>query len=171
MLKTAGRYTKILNYILVVLVFALFILQLMPFWESTAVVNKEEVPADVSIQGYTWWPLDVKSGGPNLTKTFEGRFGKDWEIVDIVLMPVIVVFACIMTFFFGIKKPTRLWMNIIYLLCGISGVVGYLTIPVYQDNGIWIVHLIVCFLMIAVSIANVVMRPWDKIVRYMKTGE
>ena len=54
MLKTAGRYTKILNYILVVLVFALFILQLMPFWESTAVVNKEEVPADVSIPGGPW---------------------------------------------------------------------------------------------------------------------
>ena len=171
MLKTAGRYTKILNYILVVLVFGLFLLQLLPFWETTAVIKKENIPTTMSIQSYVWCPLEVEMGGPNLTKIFEGRFGKDWVIVDIVLMPVIVVFAVIMTFFFGIKKPTRLWMNIVYLLCGIGGIIGYLTVPVFQDNGMWIVHLIVCVLITGVSIANVVMRPWKAIAHYFKTGE
>ena len=171
MLKTAGRYTKILNYIIVVLVFALLILQLLPYWDTTAVVNKQEVPATMSIQSYVWWPLEAEQGGPNLTKHFESVYGKDWVIADIVLMPVIGIFTVIMVVFFGIKKPTRLWMNIVYLLCGIGGVIGYLTVPVFQENGIWVVHMIVCVLITGVSVANIVMRPWGKIVHYLKTGD
>ena len=135
MLKTAGRYTKILNYILVGLVFALLILQLLPFWSTTATVEGEEKTVSMSIQGYVWWTLDKEAGVPP-TKVFEGVMGTDWATADTVLMPVIVVVAVIMTFFFGIKKPNRMWMNIVYQFCGIGGLIGYLPIHLFQMNGI-----------------------------------
>lgn len=205
MIKTAGRATPILNYICVVLLFAIFAMQLLPFWTNAD--NVETSPTNslrvISIQGYTWFPENKKTPdtpGNDMSKYFDAKYttydcnkcafktqeamrdcpecgGKstvkknEWKIGDIVLLPVMIVICCIITIFFGIKKPTRLWMNIVYLLAGVLGLVTYLTEPIYQLNQMYIVHVLLCDHLILASLANITCRPWKRIVHYMKTGD
>lgn len=186
MIKTAGRATPILNYICVVLLFAIFVLQLLPgYWTGTKEVVSlpTEVGAEpvttiedvaVSIQYLTWFPAHETQDTPgtDMVKYFENKYKSEkWQVSDIVLMPVMIVVCCIITFFFGIKKPTRLWMNIVYLLAGVLGLVTYMTQPIYQLNSLYVVHAAVCGALILASVANIAARPWKKIIHYMKTGE
>lgn len=188
MIKTSGRATPILNYLCVLLLFAIFVLQLMPgYWNGTKevvtipteagaepVVTTEDV--SVSIQYLVWFPAHEtqETPGTAMVKYFEKQYsvkGDKWEIGDIVLMPVMIVVCCIIAFFFGIKKPTRLWMNIVYLLAGVLGLVTYLTMPIYQLNSMYLVHAGVCGALILASIANIAFRPWKRIIRFMRTGD
>lgn len=206
MIKTAGRATPILNYICVVLLFVIFVMQLLPYWTNADAIETSptKTEREISIQGMTWFPENKKtpnSPGNDMTKYFEKMYNTfvckecgyenpvkwdgacpecsakksaekdEWEIADIVLMPVMIVVCCIVTFFFGIKKPTRLWMNIVYLLAGVLGAVTYLTEPIYQLNSMYIVHMVLCFALILASVANIAFRPWKRIAHYMKTGE
>lgn len=164
MLKTAGRFTKITNYIAVVLLFVLLLLQFLPYWTTS------DGATTLSIQGYVWWPLE-KPDGPAMTNFFKDQFGKDWLIDEVVLLPCLTLACAVLTFFFGIKKPNRLWMNIVYLTAGIYCVITFLTNPAYQLNGMYILHLILGFLLVAASVANIALRPWKKIVHYLKYGE
>ena len=164
MLKTAGRFTKITNYIAVVLLFVLLLLQFLPFWSTP------DGETTMSIQEYVWWPLE-KPKGPAMTDYFEDLYGRDWKIDQIVLMPCVILACAIVTFFFGIKRPNRLWMNIVYLIGGFFCITGFLGNPIYRLNGIYIVHVILGALLIVASIANIVLRPWKGIVHYFKYGE
>jgi len=171
MLKTAGRATPILNYIVVILLFGLFVLQLVPFWSNADAVAAGEEVTEISIQEYTWF-CDTKrpvSPGNIMSDYFEKNY--DRAAGDIILMPVILVACCIITFFFGIKKPTRLWMNIVYIIAGGLALVTYLTDPLYQMGNLYIVHLAVSALLVVATVLNVAIRPWKKIIHYMKTGE
>ena len=164
MLKTAGRLSKLTNYIMVGLLYALVVMQFLPFWTTG------DGAVTMSIQEYIWWPLE-KPDGPAMTKYFQGLYGSDWLIGDIVLMPCMTLICAIITFFFGIKRPNRLWMNIVYLVAGICGLSAYLGDPIYQLNPIYIVHVILCALLVVTSIVNVTARPWKKIMHYLKYGE
>ena len=164
MLKTAGRLSKITNYIMVGLLYVLLALQFLPYWTTA------DGAVTMSIQGYVWWPLK-KPDGPAMTTYFQSLYGKDWLTGDMVFMPTMILACAIITFFFGIKKPNRLWMNIVYLFAGIVGLIGYLGNPIFQLNGIYIAHTILAALIVVTSIVNVVARPWKGIVHYLKYGE
>lgn len=175
MIKTAGRATPILNYIVIFFLFALFVLQCLPFWTNADAVQTSPTKElrEVSIQEFTWFCTTKKPASPgnDMTKYFQRVYGSKWQSADIVLMPVIIVACCIITIFFGIKKPTRLWMNIVYLTAGIVGIWGYLSDPIFQLNDMYIVHIVVCALIIVSSLLNITVRPWKKVIHFMKTGE
>ena len=179
MIKTAGRATPILNYICVILLFAIFVLQLTPFWTNadkveTSPVNEVRV---TSIQNVVWFPaneINQHTPATDMVKYFEDKYsvkGDKWEVADIATMPAIIVVCCIITFFFGIKKPTRLWMNIVYLLAGGLALITYLTQPIFQLSNQWTIHAAVSGALVLASIANIAFRPWKKIMHYLKTGE
>ena len=140
------------------------LLQFLPFWTTG------DGAVTMSIQEYIWWPLE-KPDGPAMTKYFQGLYGSEWLIGDIVMTPCMTLICAIITFFFGIKRPNRLWMNIVYLCGGIVGLVGYLGDPMYQLNPIYIVQVILCALLVVTSIVNVAARPWKSIMHYLKYGE
>ena len=165
MLKTAGRLSKLTNYIMVGLLYALVIMQFLPFWTTG------DGSVTLSIQQYIWWPLKKTIGGPTMTQYFQSLYGSEWLVGDIVLMPTMILASAIVTFFFGIKRPNRLWMNIVYLFAGSMGLIGYLGDPIYQLNPIYIVHVILSALIIVTSIVNIAARPWKSIFHYLKYGE
>ena len=187
MIKTAGRATPILNYICVILLFAIFALQLMPgYWNCQKEV--EVIPTEIGAEPYTitkdisvsiqqmiWFPaneVNLETPSTDMVEYFEKLYKSEkWEVADVATMPVLIVVCCIISFFFGIKKPTRLWMNIGYLLGGGLALVSYLTMPIFQLNTMWVVHAAVSGALVLVSIANIAFRPWKRIVHYMKTGE
>ncbi len=171
MLKTAGRATPILNYIAVLLLFALFALQLMPFWNNADAVAAGEEVTEISIQGFTWFNSTKVTVTPGnvMSKYFTKYYDK--QALDIIWMPFIVTACCIITIFFGIKKPTRLWMNIVYLVAGGYAMITYLTDPMFQLNSNYIFHLIVAALLVVASLLNVAIRPWKRIIHFMKTGD
>ena len=100
MLKTAGPLSKITNYVMVGLLYALVVMQFLPFWTTG------DGAVTMSIQEYIWWPLE-KPDGPAMTKYFQSLYGAEWLIGDIVLMPCVTLICAIITFFFGIKTGFR----------------------------------------------------------------
>ena len=58
MIKTAGRATPILNYICVVLLFVILVMQMLPYWTNADAVETSptQTVREISIQGMTWFP-------------------------------------------------------------------------------------------------------------------
>jgi len=160
MFKTAGRYSQILTYVTVALMLVLFLLQFLPFYSSA---DGSDV---VSMQGYVWWPLEHK----DVTKVFTDAYGRDWDAAQMVLMPVLVLVCACVGAFFELKNPKKLWPCTFPLIGSGSAVFFYLTNPIYQMNGIWVLQFAVAVLALATTIANIAMRPWKDIFGYFRYG-
>lgn len=111
----------------------------------------------ISIQQYTWTPEFSTCNGA--TEWFEKYFQDLYEyddfeflVKDIVLMPVLVLFGTFFGCYFCLFKSKKALCFIIPLIVGIAGVVGYLTIPVFQMGALWQVHLVVSALILLGSL-------------------
>lgn len=87
---------------------------------------------------------------------------KDYEfkVKDMVLMPVIVFVCALLGLYFCTLKAHSPLSGIIPLLAGVSGIVGYLTIPVFQINNnytpyMWYIHMGVAALITLVSLVPI----------------
>lgn len=135
------KAVRVVVIVLAVLMLALLALQFLPYW---TVADRQ-----VSIQEYTWLPLDNK----DLTKQFEGMYGKaNYNLNDVVGMPVLVFFFTIGTALFTIFTKAKSWVAIFPAVAGISVIIGYLTLPIYQLNDMWIAHVALAGVIVLVSI-------------------
>lgn len=122
--------------------------------EDELAVNKDRLDYtktwDLSIQQYTWTPTYDSCDGA--TEYFDWFFkdqynDKDFEfkVKDIVLMPVVVLVCAVLGLYFCLFKGDKPLVGIIPLLAGVAGILGYLTVPVFQVRNLipnmWMVHL------------------------------
>lgn len=126
------KAVRIVVIILAVLMLALLALQFLPYWTVTATGEQ------VSIQEYTWLPLDNEE----LTEQFEDMYGKkNYNLNDVVGMPVLVFFFTILTVVCTAITRGKSWVGIFPAVAGIGAIIGYLTLPVYQLNALWVAHV------------------------------
>ena len=139
------KKSKVTNYVCIALMGLLLILQFMPFWSYDGVRT--------SIQSMVWFPLEHEQ----LEMYFVNQLGDFW-INDIVLMPVVILFASVGGIILHIIKPDAKWTFIFPVLCGIIGCWGYLVRPEFQLGTNWVLHLMVCILVLAGGIISLAVK-------------
>ncbi len=131
------KYASLFNYICAGLVVLLLVTQFLPFWTADKCAKCPD--GTTSISDYVWFPDDHQ----DITKMMKGKdlYGKDFAVGDIVLTPVIIVAATILTLYFCLRYAYKPMMGIFPFLGGLGGVFGYLTQPGLQIGQLWFVHL------------------------------
>ena len=156
------NYSRICNYICVVLMLCLLATQFLPFWECVDCDVCEDGMA--SISDYFWNPREHKSLKKSMTRVYKDYFGEN--IVDangkpfeftanIVLISALGIFvSTLLTVFFGLvcgKKPI---VAIFPLIGSIAGIYDYTTALALQVGQNWQLHLGLCIAVLIVSIIS-----------------
>lgn len=144
-MKNKAKQIKVCNIVCALLILALLVCQVMPFWSIEDHTS--------SIQGYVWFPSDHNA----LTNHFSAEVSADYVINDIILMPIVVLAAGVLGVFFCFSKSDRVWTALFPLLCGLFGVYGYLAKPVFQMGSLWQLHLVLCIAMTAAAVVSLVL--------------
>ena len=138
---------KYLSFALAVVILALLVMQFLPFWTT----EKETV----SINDYLWMPNEHKS----VTKLFKAELDdKKFDPIKIVLWPVLTLVLGVAGIILCFIKKDTLLPYLMTILCGLAGMLTYLTNPVYQWGANWIVHLIVAIVVLVAGVAGLVLK-------------
>ena len=138
---------KYLSFALAIVILALLVMQFLPFWTT----EKETV----SINDYLWLPNEHKS----VTKLFKAELDdKKFDPIKIVLWPVLTLVLGVAGIILCFIKKDTLLPYLMTILCGLAGMLTYLTNPVYQWGANWIVHLIVAIVVLVAGVAGLVLK-------------
>ena len=140
MKKFSENRTMICNLICTVLMVILLVLQFMPFWSYGDQSN--------SIQGYIWFPTECDE----LEDYFVENVGSDYSVNDVVVMPITTLFATVGTVVLFVFFKERIFTAIVPAICGVVGIYGYLSKPIYQLGAGWGFHVVLC---VAITVAAV----------------
>jgi len=150
------NYKTICSIACAALVLILLVLQFLPgYWtHQKDKPNKEGVyeTDSASLQEFMWVPSEHTILGDY----FEDLFSKDFMLNDPVMMPVITLVAGVLCIVFTIFNREASWTALFPALVGGAGIYGYLCHPIFQMNGMWIVHLVVSVLIFGVAVASLV---------------
>ena len=138
------KKSRICNMISIFLMGMLVILHFMPFWSYDGM--------STSIQSYIWFPTEHTA----LEAYIVGQIGGEYNINSIIWMPIIVILSTIAGIVLGIIKSEDLLASVVPLGCGLVGVWGYLTKPVFQLGTNWTLHLVVCVAMVAIAVLKII---------------
>ena len=158
------NYKPICNFICVVLMLVLLVLQFLPgYW--TAQKSKPDKDGNyktdvASLQGYMWVPSEYTV----LDDYFDDLYGDALIMNDVVMMPIITFVFGVLGIIFCSIMNHKAGVTLLPALVGGAGVIGYLMYPIFQLNSMWIVHFIVCVLIFGVSIASLVTSVTKKII-------
>ncbi len=139
--QTKNR-TKLFSYICVGLMVIALLLQFLPYWSCEGDA--------ASMMAYMWFPFQHKTLASFFEASYEGYY-INYTVNIIALVDVFSVVGII----FCMKKSTVHWFQLLCLGAGLSGIVGYLIYPVFQDGSMFIVHMAVFAIMIIVPVASV----------------
>jgi len=131
------------------LMLVLILFHWMPFWT----VNGESI----SLQEYVW---NCTEHG-EVTKYLESvdaQFG----INDFVTLPLFVFVAAVVGTVFCLAKPRSHWASILPAISGLLGVIAYLTDPALQAGALWVLHLLLCIAILALSVVTFYFRSKSK---------
>ena len=110
---------KYLSFALAIVILALLVMQFLPFWTT----EKETV----SINDYLWLPNEHKS----VTKLFKAELDdKKFDPIKIVLWPVLTLVLGVAGIILCFIKKDTLLPYLMTILCGLAGMLTYLTNPV-----------------------------------------
>ena len=138
---------KYLSFALAIVILALLVMQFLPFWTT----EKETV----SINDYLWMPNEHKS----VTKLFKAELDdKKFDPIKIVLWPVLTLVLGVAGIILCFIEKDTLLPYLMTILCGLAGMLTYLTNPVYQWGANWIVHLIVAIVVLVAGVAGLVLK-------------
>lgn len=158
------NYKSICNFICCALLLVLLVLQFLPgFWtcqKSTADVNGNYPTESASLQEYIWTPAEFLY----FENYFEKQFGKDFELNQVILMPVITLTCGVLGVLTGLLAHRKSWPGIFAALAGVVGAYGYLSHPIFQMGPNWQIHLGVC---IAIAVVSVVMLVIDGVQKFL----
>jgi len=128
------------NILCAFLMLALVICQFLPFWSANGDA--------ASLQEYTWWPERHTA----LTDWFKTNISSDFRVNDIVMPTLLMlIFGCLGSVMCLIKSKSCLPV-LPALICGISGIWGYLAKPAYQLGSLWFVHLMLAIAIVLICI-------------------
>lgn len=141
------NYARVFNFILAALLLVLLATQFMPFFECASCED-----GTASISEYVWFPSSHK----DITNdTMKELYGKKFELGDIVITPVVILFACVLGAVFCIVKNSSGMIAIIPLIGGVVGLIGYLTQPGFQVNSSWTLHVALCGVITVLSLISI----------------
>ena len=146
---------RIINIVCAVLMLALIVLQFLPFWTTNEGVS-------ASVQSVTWLPKSANEQA--VQKYFQATLGKDvysmlptTPSINQLVVPALGVLAFgLLGLYFCLTKSSKPIHGIWALLCGLSCVIGYLVVPVYQLGSGWIIHVALGGVITALSIVLLV---------------
>jgi len=138
---SAIKSRKMLSALCALLMLVLLILQFMPFWQYG-----EETNLASSMQSYIWFPNDHKE----LTSYIESHID-DYNINQILLLPIITLVAGACGIVLCLIRGDHPAVHLFPAVCGVVGIWGYLSSPVYQLGSNWMLHLVVCIALTAVA--------------------
>lgn len=153
MKRNTVNLTRIFNVVCAVLMLALLICQLVPFWSLEG--------REVSIGGYVWFVSDHG----DLTAYFQEWLGNgDFDAGSIAGIDTIIIVACVIGLIFCLKNNEDIWPVIFPAVCGILGLYQYITFPVFQLGNNWGFHLAICIAMLVMAIVTFIawMQPYRK---------
>ena len=127
----------------------------IPLEELTAGTDRLDYSKEwtVSIQQFTWTPTFDSCDGA--TEYFQKMYNTDdyeFMVKDIVLMPILVLFGTAFGAYFCLFKSNKALSGIFPLIVGIAGVVGYLTLPVFQLGAMWQLHMALAAVVLVISL-------------------
>lgn len=153
------NYSRICNYICVVLMLCLLATQFLPFWECVDCNNCEDGVA--SIADYFWNPREHKPVADELTKVYKSYFGENIVgangkafkfTANLILIPALLIFiTTILTTFFCLRYGKKPIVAIIPLIGSVAGVYGYTSTLALQVGQNWQLHLGLCIAVLVVS--------------------
>lgn len=138
-MKNGAKLIRLCNIICVVLMLAMLVCQFLPFWA----IGENQV----SIQEHTWFPWVNE----DLTDLFLDTFGRDFMLKDIVLVPFVMLFGCVLGAIFCLLKQKVAGIATIPFFVGLIGIWGYLSKPALQMGMLWQLHLVLAILLVVVS--------------------
>ena len=142
MRRKTNHSVKFVNTACAALMLLLFACQLLPFWSAEG--------ESASIQGYIWFPHHYNG----LSSFFKAEAGL--TVNDIILMPIIVAVVGLLGAFLCLRKSDRVWTAICPAVCGLAGMIGYLTQPVFRMGNLWWLHLLLSVAIVAAAVGLVV---------------
>ncbi len=162
--------TKLCNYVCAALALILLLMQLfVPFWSY---VTNEGKAATVSIAEFVW--LNPKESG--LINIFVKEFGPDMfvnsiiqsqcprlpankvaslaAVLVVVVSSVAIMLLSVFSVIFCIKKARNGVIAVVPALAALVGILTFALNPVYRLGSSWVIQLVVCVVLLAVSIAT-----------------
>ena len=138
------RKTRILGMICAVFMAALLVMQFMPFW------HYGDPEASASIQGFVWFPSENAALEKYIrTETENTAF----SVGDIVGMPILELVLCAVGIVFCGWKGNAPLTGLLPAAAGAVGIWGYLAHAAFHLGGNWIVHLVLCAVLLALGAA------------------
>ena len=157
---------RIINYICVLIMIAVLVMQFMPFWTCPGCRNHTE-PQQVSIVDYTWFPEHHKTITREMTDVYLEEYGEDYldekgkaykfTVDDIVTGCVVVLISGAVGVFLCAILSKKAFVTWIPLLCGVTGVVDYLTMPAMKIGINNTAHLVVLAVLAVTALVGVVL--------------
>lgn len=138
--------TKIFNWVCVVLMGLIIVLQMLPFWKYDA-----SLPG-VAIQQYVWLIPDNMDVQEYLAPYVVVN-GKHF-INSVIGMPLLVLASGLVGIVLNLRN-NNVYTTLLPLFCGAIGVWGYLALPAFQLGTAWVLHLIVCIALIAAAAVKI----------------
>lgn len=134
-MERSTKKIKQCNLLCALLILGLLVCQFLPFWNG------------VSIQKYVWFPSDNEAVGGIISEAT----GREFSVNDVVLMPVLVLLSGAVGIVLCLWKPEEIFSSIAGIICAVSGIWGYLAEPAFRLGSLWVLHFILCLLILAVS--------------------
>lgn len=152
-MNNAKKAAKICCFICVALMLMLLVLQFVPYW------NYGDDSA--SIAGYVWMPHEHKA----LTKEFRAEFGSDYEVRQMVLMPVTVLVTSVLGMIFCIRDAGKGRAFLLPMVSGAMAVYGFMAVAVFRLGTSHILQTVVSVVLLVVSILGFVLSLLKRRVR------
>lgn len=155
------KKSKIFKWVSIALMGALLILHtLVPFW-NYGTDPETSAKLVTSIQKYLWYIPSDKMMAEYLAPCFVLDGKNDYLINHVVFMPVVVLVCTVAGIAISLWKKNAL-TSLIPLFCGVVGTWEYLTNPAFQLGNLWVLHLVVCILMVLAAVARIVFAKMEE---------
>ncbi len=148
-MKNVQTISKILSFVLVVVMLLMLVMQFQPFWSTE--------DDEASLAGYIWVPKSHRA----LTKYFKNMYKDEFNLVfnmnNIFPMPVMVFACCILGIIVSMWKPGKWFSFLLPVLGGFYGAQGYLSQRIFQLGQNWQLHLMICIAILLLGLAGLIL--------------
>lgn len=133
---------RAINLCCAALMILLMILQFTPFW------HYGDPQTSTSIQGYVWFP----SENSKLDGYIQAETGNaDFSINNVLTMPILELILCAIGIVLCIAKSESSLIGLLPAAAGLVGTFGYLTNPAFHLDSGWVLHMLLCLIMLILS--------------------
>lgn len=144
MLKTMEGRTKVFNYVCAALTLILLVLQFTPFWNYNG--------QSASINGYVWMnPQDTE-----IASWFTSQLGTSVNVNSVVISSVLVLLLGAAGAVLCVMKSHINLMALLPAAASLCGIYAFALKPVFRLGSTWIIQLILCIAILAISILTIV---------------